>query len=125
MRIGQAENIKNEEYQLGMGNVMEKLGLWLRRSFSWQKRRNPNPCAPPTLNPPSDCWLAEGPRGALQAVAFQTSTVASAAVVEYTPPKKPCHQHHPLSVTHKHTHLGSITTSCLFAPVTRPAESEL
>lgn len=26
MRIGQAEYIKNEEYQLGMGNAVEKLG---------------------------------------------------------------------------------------------------
>lgn len=77
------------------------LDLWPKRSFSWQWRRNPNPCAPPTLNPPSDCWLAEGPLGAPQAVAFQTSTVASTAVVEYTPPKKPCH---PPFFTHRHTH---------------------
>ena len=74
-----------------------------RRSFSWQRRRNPNPCAPPTLNPPSDCWLAERPLGAPQAVAFQTSTVASAAVVECTPPKKPCQPPSPSSRTHIHT----------------------
>lgn len=96
----------------------KSLDLWPRRSFSWQERRNPNPCAPPTLNLPSDCWLAESPLGAPQAVAFQTSTVASAAVVECTPPKKSCHTPTPFLHTHTHTlgfhlHLMSFHTTGL------------
>lgn len=75
----------------------KSLDLEPRRSFSWLLSRNPNPCAPPTLNPPSDCWLAERPLGAPQAVAFQTSTVASAAVVECTLQKKKKEKKNPVT----------------------------
>lgn len=86
------------------------LDLWPRRSFSWQRRRNPNSCASPTLNPPFHSSLGEGPLGALQAVAFQTSTVASAAVVECTPPKKPPFFVHTLT----HTRAWVSLPPCVF-----------
>lgn len=110
VRIRQALYIKMEEYQLGTGECHGgTLHPWPRRSFSWQWRRNPNPCALPTLNPPSDCWLADSPLGDLQAVAFQTSTVASAAVV-----KVPLASHtHPHTHPQTHTHTlwrSSVTT---------------